>query len=245
MKAADGSNDDMVERLLAKTDSAAAPAIARLSDGKELDGRELAYICAFVAHLIVRLPVFADFVDGLAAPMTIDSIKQEFDSIEQTATHLEHLGVERDDPSHTAEELYDFVHNGTWDISIDKTWNLATRMLLGSNLYRILWGLKWRFHWSPPGFSYITSDSPVILMPQPPLPVERAGLLTPGARKFVPLSSRCGLTLYDPGPGTTYGDLPADIVEGLNDMVALNSQRFVVARTEEELKHTLHKSGLA
>ena len=88
----------------------------------------------------------------------------------------------------------------------------------------------WYFMLSEQPFAFITSDNPFLLVPSEPVhPFDGLGLLTPGARKILPLTSNICLVMNEPkkNPSTNYIVIDKPFFREINKLTARHAHRFV------------------
>ena len=88
----------------------------------------------------------------------------------------------------------------------------------------------WYFMLSEQPFAFITSDNPFLLVPSEPVhPFDGLGLLTPGARKILPLTSNICLVMNEPkkNPSTNYIVIDKPFFREINKLTARHAHRFI------------------
>ena len=95
------------------------------------------------------------------------------------------------------------MRGGRFELPIHKNRSLEMMISLASEFAKTLWGLNCAILHAPKNCSFITTDRPFVIAP----PKDRSiiptwggvGLLTPGAKKFLPLTADMTIVFGDPG----------------------------------------------
>ena len=241
----DGQKIRDIEKILSSVETAAAPAIQKASQRKELEEQELGAMAMFLSFLLVRLPTFLKSTQQIAERDAQRTLFDLFPDEETTRRRLE-----EDPPKgysgcvEEAKSLFEFVRSGRYELKVDDQFALFQLLSSEKELREVVWNLDWTFAWAPPKSTFITSDSPFTLFsPEGTRPLE-IGILTPGILKLIPLSPSCMIVLEEPGTGTTYRQIPRAVINEFNTYVAVNSERFVIARDELLLRKVVKRARL-
>ena len=142
------------------------------------------------------------------------------------------------------EEFFKTVRDDTHDLDVPRQHNIRLMVDSALHLAEILLTLNWTFVQAPREVAFITSDAPFIIAPPPGESDWRAyGVLTPGATSTIPLSSpsTC-LVIAGQGGKDRYGHVQKDAARGIDTNVAMNSDRFIIARNQSYLERLVKRT---
>lgn len=112
--------------------------------------------------------------------------------------------------------------------------------------YEAIYNMRWVFRFAPKEKAFITSDNPFVVKPffetDDPL---GCGLYTPHTVTFIALTPRVCLTLTRGGTEIYGGKIPGDMVNEINETLALFSTRFVISHNERLLRRTIERTKLS
>lgn len=244
-----GKKNTSIESLLADVETKANKVIDKLNDGNDVTFQERIDLSLFIALLIGRTPEFDATFKSLQDNLTRRMGKMLFHSVEQTQKILNmHRGTESESDSTTAKEMYDFVQSDKYDIEFGRVNTLDVMLHLGESLAKYFCQMNWIVFHTPKGTSFITTDSPLVVIP-PPYSNENSfyrgvGIATPGTPKFISLTKSCALAMLDRGQYTLHQNIPQKSVREINLILIWQCYRFVVGRDEYLLRYLVAKSGI-
>jgi len=115
-------------------------------------------------------------------------------------------------------------------VNVPHSYWIKQMLLLGVNIAPALEIADWEFRVATKSFAFVTSDNPFLLLPSRPLdPFEGLGLLTPGAKKVVPITAKICLVIHEPqkNPRTVYTEADKPFFRKINNWIVKYSDRFV------------------
>lgn len=249
----DGHKLDDVEKLLAAIEGEAKPAITALTTptARISDDQHIA-IAHFAAAAFLRSPgrrrSYNEGFEGLTKRL------MQFNAaipggIESQLEQLRAEGSEIPE-NVTAGTIREFVERDAYSIHVPQEHSIKAMVELLPRIADLLGIMDWVVLHAPANKAFITSDEPFVLMPPPRLAnsIYGAGLATPGAMKFFPLTSRACLGLLDMSKGrrSAVVRLPADgeMVRAINVNISANCERFVLSHSEPLLRSIVRASAV-
>jgi hypothetical protein len=143
----------------------------------------------------------------------------------------------------SAQEVFEMIRDDKYDVDIPRTYNIRLMIDIGLGIAETLLTMNWDFVAAPKEVPFITSDVPFTTAP-PPGHEGSYGVLTPGAMSTVPLSDKTCLVLSGEGGRLQYGGIPKDAARTINNNVAMNSDRFVIARDRPFLEKVVARTRI-
>jgi hypothetical protein len=244
-----GKKDTSIESMLSEVETNASLVIEKLNNHKDVTFQERIDLSQFIALLIGRTPEFDATFKSLQDNLTRRISKMMFHSVEQTKDILEkHNSSDTEISEASAKELYDFVQSDQYDIEFSRINTLDVMLHLGESLAKYFCKMNWVVFHTPRDASFITTDSPLVIVPSPNFP-ERpfyrgVGIATPGAQKFISLTNSCTLVMLDSGKYTLHQVVSRKYVREINLILISRCYRFVIGRDKGLLKYLIEKSGL-
>jgi hypothetical protein len=196
-----------IERLHSRIESEAAPVMTRLSAGERISTDEKQLMAIFAAAMFSRVP------------QTRDSYNFVDEQLLRIASEI----AGEDSPPKGVHHTPDH--------------SLARSVEAISQLCRLFAQMDWAIFHAPARFSFVTSDAPFVLLPpadQPP--AFGSGVVTPGARKLLPLNQQTCLLMGDRGDRLIHRDSTREEIRRINLALTSKAYKYVFARDEELLK---------
>ena len=162
-----------------------------------------------------------------------DTLYADEDRIKQT------LKAHEDDTGEKIEIdpaiLKDFWDKGAFDIVMKRNASLSIMLDHTPQYARYLALMDWLFVIAPKNYSFITTDSPFVLVPTSDSNVTSpfgncVGLLVPGVQKYFPVSQKICLIIADRGSKTQYSKQNKFFCQSINIHLARHAKRFIIAR---------------
>lgn len=245
----DGTLSAEIERYLAdEVEGPAATAMSKLERGEGITERERSDIAVFVALQMTRVPDFEKRVMEMQEKKYRKINKMLFPTLEETKRKIEESMDELKTMGATdvdAQQMYEFIHKDEYGIEIPRQNNIRMMLEMASRAAPHFLHMDWLLMRAAKGGAFITSDNPFTIIP----PQDHAansflgvGLLTPGAKKGIPISPRATLFMLD--PGVRYGEntAPRDKLRIFNSYFTQTSDRFIFARDEAHLRSVVERS---
>jgi hypothetical protein len=223
-----------IEEFLACLESDTKPVIEKIDRKRRISMEEKKVLAAFVSFLKVRVPDFEKTVNELSEKMIKEISKIMFSSKETADTLIKkyekEVGI---DSSLTAEKLIELTKKNNYRVKFNRTHSIQTMVNSGLALESFFLSLKWLFLRAPTNTTYITSDNPFVLLPPRDYQMKSiygVGILTPGAKKIIPLTANTCLIMEDKGTITKGSIANKTMWRAINLCSAINSDRFLIAR---------------
>ncbi len=103
---------------------------------------------------------------------------------------------------------------------------------------------EWQIMRAPTGTGFILCDYPFVVVPPRERP-EEIGFMFPGTVKYFPLTRRLCLRMGEQDYGFSYANVSKEAVRVINQNIAMNSERFIMGPSREQLEHVIARSGTA
>lgn len=242
---------DTLEAAFAQMEGLAADIIRKVENKEELTVQERNDLALFISFLWIRVPNSKKKFERSTKELYEKTARM---SIQMTPKENLRKFFESRGEKMTDEELDDLKDFGSNEkrsiIKVDVPQNYWIKQMLamGLEISPALEIADWEFKVAEKQFAFVTSDNPFLLLPSRPiLPFEGVGLLTPGAKKIIPLTAKICLVIHEPQkePKTVYTKTNKDMVRKINDWIVKYSERFVfspdkgkiekIAKTKKEL----------
>ena len=244
----EGVRSTDLEAVLALVESEAKPVIEKLATRTPISAAERGALSLFLSLLRMRVPDFEKEVGEL-----IDTVYKEVNRIifatkESTEAVLNSIAEETGEELHVVpEDLMKLAADKNYEVTMPRAGSLGLTFSLAEDLAKVLYDLDWVVTIAPPGTHYLTTDNPFTIVPPPPhlrIPHRGVGIVTPGAEKYVPLSSTTLLGMLGPGRGLGFIQLPPPYVEIANNNNASNCDRFVIGPDERTIRSAVRATGV-
>lgn len=242
---------DTLEAAFAQMEGLAAEVIRKVENNAELTIQERNDLALFISFLWIRVPnskkEFQRSTEELYEKTARMSIRMT--SRENFRKFFESRGEKMTDEE--IDDLRDFgISEKRSAIKVDVPQNYWIKQMLtmGLEISPALEIADWEFKVADRPFAFLTSDNPFLLLPSKPVhPFEGVGLLTPGAKKVIPITAKICLVIHDPqkDPKTVYTKVDKDMIRKINNWIVKYSERFVfspdkgkvekIAKTKKEL----------
>jgi hypothetical protein len=242
----DGTKNHAIEKnLLARNESRVRHVIEKLNQRKILDRNEQLDLCEFVAFLAIRVPATLSYQQQIAEQRSPKVLQELFPDINTTLDFIRKSGdfpVKADEKM--AKFIFERVQRKQLTVKVDDDFALANLPALGNSMMKAIWQLNWTVVWAPSKCSFITSDCPFVVLSPANRTIRRLGVRCPNTLTFVPLSSTCAIILEPLGDNRDYKVIPRPLVNSINMSVAINSDRFVIARDKPLLERVVKRTRL-
>lgn len=244
---ADGLKSDGIEQMFSGLESVACDVITRLDAHHTCwkHERERVSFAIFIAYFYTRTPAFDQGQTALAEHLYRVWMKANHPTAEVTAQWFQKFAEKTGEQvdNETVEEFFRTVRDDTYDVEVPRQHNIRVMVDSALHLAEILLTMNWTFVQAPRGLAFITSDAPFIIAPPPGESDWRAyGVLTPGAASTIPLSPSTCLVIAGQGGKDSYGHIQKDAARRINANVAMNSERFIIARDQPYLERLVKRT---
>ncbi len=242
-----GERDAEVEGLLSLVETYTKPIIDKLNNREYIDETEKETLSIFIGFLYSRVPSFEKTYNDNTERLLRHMNKVIFSDEKRTEQILRKY--ERDTGKKidiSAKELSEFaLDDNRYYIEIHRNKSLQMMLDLCKKLPIYFVQMDWLFLFAPRNSSFITTDDPFVLIPPRELPNNAPyGIATKGTQKFVPLSQKVCLAMFDRGNKINIKEANRDEVRGLNLSIVSRSDRFVIARDKALVKNVVETVGL-
>lgn len=232
-----------LEDFFSQFESDAASVITKVHDSRKMAPDEKEKLALFVAFIYTRTPAFkarteamhtaaGEKMSRMMIKMTPkDSLKKFFKEKEGKEFNDEEI-----------EDLVDFATNpkrSKIGFNYPNEYWIKIMLKLGADIAPAFYAMDWLFLFTSQPYAYITSDNPFLLIP--PENYDRfygVGLLTPRARKIIPLTSNMCLMMGDlsKNPVVKFVDTTKEFFRSINIYTLLGSERFCFSPDKGKLQ---------
>jgi Protein of unknown function (DUF4238) len=223
---------DCIERHLAELDGRGKTIIDRL-DSRVTDwkGDDRVMFAIYLGFLYARTPHFDKEQLAFGEQLYRTWTKASNPNAEVVAAMFAKFEKETGETMAdiSPQEVFEMIRDDKYDVEIPRTYNIGLMLDTGLHLAEVILTLNWNFVVAPERVPFITSDVPFTTTP-PRDHKGSFGVLTPGAISTIPLSGKTCLILSGEGGRVEYGGVHKDFARKINNDVARNSDRFVIAR---------------
>lgn len=238
-----------IEALLSKIESDLSHAICKFEEGGKFTAAEIGHLISFVAFAELRTPEALDQTAKVYASFVRTTAKVVASSKQRTASTLASMYRDRgeirsnEEIQAEAERIVDFVKKDDYSIKIDKQMALMQNMKLWVKVAHALEKKNIRFvRTTDDNSHYLTCDSPVILESRTN---EIVGFESPSSMIFFPLTSKCLVIFSGSDRFTGSGTANAKQVDNVNELIALNTDRYLIGPDEAALARITDRLGIA
>ena len=246
-----GEQSSELESFFSQLEGLASVAINKLERGASLTEEEKGNIALFVSFQMTRVPYFEKRINEGDEKLMKRMTEMKFHSVEASQAWLKKLKENGKDGGHkvTAEEMYEFVQKGEYNIKFPREASIRTMLKLAYNIAGKFIQMDWLILRVSKDGAFITSDNPYTLFPHPEYNPNSfwdgaVGILTPGAKKALPLSPNTSLFMCDHGGRFAETIAPRNNVRKINIFYAQTSDRFIFAKDELLLRSIVKRSRI-
>jgi hypothetical protein len=243
-----GEKSAHIEKGLAQIESLAMPSIDKLDAGELPTSHDRQTLALFVALLHTRVPQFERATRETANGFYKRTTRLALPTRESVAVRLHSLYPDQSVDPATVEQLFQIFQTGEYDMKFEKGWLRRTMLEMALSFGWGLWQMDWVAYHATPTTSFVTSDSPFVVLPprnvKLPFPFTY-GIGTRGAAKFIPLTQKVCLGIGDKGRGFRHELASQSEVRAINVEVARNCERNVIGRDINLVKSIVAKAHLS
>lgn len=231
-KTKDGKKETL-EDMLSVVEGAAAEIIRKVEQRKELTTQDRNSLSLFLSLLWIRVPYAKDQFEKSTKEL-YEAVARKSVAVtpnESLKSFFQKRGKNFTDKE--IEDLKDFaINKNRSKIVVDVPQGYWIKMMLrfSVDISPELEITDWEFRITEKPFAFITSDNPFLLVPGRKMdPFEGLGLLTPDAKKIIPITSSICLIMHEPKkePITVYRNADKAFYNKINHWVMKYSARFV------------------
>jgi hypothetical protein len=228
-------------KVLSVVDSLGSRGIRDFQIGKPNNEAEQE-VAFFMAFQWTRVPTISRDVRVTYAKAIEELSRIAFANVERARAIMEnHARDTGERLDVTPESMVEAVQGKQFEIVATETAFLTTMMEQATSLTKVLLQLDWEVLVASEETGFIICDCPVVVVP--PRGGDQVGFLVPGSAKYFPISRHLCLRLGEPGKSRKYRKIDREAVRIVNENVAANSERFIMAPSRAQLETVVSRSG--
>jgi len=246
----EGEKNIEIERMLSELEGDTKKIINKIMHRKLLSNEDKMIMSLFISFAWTRIPDFERLVNesmkrlikktGDILNKDVERIKQTFERYEKDTG--EKIAIE-------PAQLKEFWDRGKFDIVMNRNASLDMMLQVAPECGRFLSLMDWVFAIAPKDYSFITTDSPFVLIPTADEKIIKAfgssiGLLVPGVKKLFPISQKVCLVITDCGDKIQYAKYNKSLCKEINIRLAGHAKRFVIGRDKALLSSLVREAKL-
>ena len=234
-----GKKHTEIEKLFSSIEGKIKPVINKIDMGNTITSEEKVILSFFISFQKTRVPDFEKSVNELSGKMLTAIIQKSSSKDDIVSFIKEYKKNTGKKVKMSPEDLLDFIQSNEFSIDFEREWSLPMILRLGVEFSQHFVNMNWIFLWAPKNSSFITSDNPFVLVPPSNYDLKSlygVGLITPGAKKLIPLSQRTCLMITDYGHSISNKEIDSLTVKKINLNIAIRSDRFLIAKDKPLLK---------
>lgn len=238
-----------LENLFSQIEGRAAEIIRKVERKQDLDDQDRNDFSLFLSFLWIRVPhskkeferatqeLYAKIARKSVAITPKQNLKSFFQKRSKKLTDKE------------IDDLVDFAINekrSRINVAVPQGYWIKQMLLLGVDISPALEITDWEFRIAEKPFAFITSDNPFLLIPSRPVhPFEDVGLLTPGAKKIVPITAKICLVMHEPqkNPKIVYTNADKSFFQKINNWIVKHSERFVYSADKGKVEKMIKSNN--
>jgi len=241
---ADGRvRQDIETKLFQLIDAPVRPILSAIEAGLRPKDDDLDALALFIGYLRLRTPGgLHEIEDGYIQSLKLTNPFLSEHSVAKMIQGYESESGERFEMS--AQEIVERFSSGELELRPAAGHIVSIMAETGLTVAQYVLSLRWVFLLAPIGRSFILSDEPFVI--EPPIghnpEASGVGVLTPGVKKYVPLTQRVCLLMEEPDTAKKFELVQGHDVRRVNCLIALNSNRFVYGSDERLLRRIVGRT---
>lgn len=232
----DGKPDFTIEEIMSKyIENDYSEVVQKITDYRQLSKHEEEYLALFAAFQFSRTTKSRQQFNAMIAEMN-EKLLQIIIPMEKHHNPSKYTQEEWE----RMDSLLKALEEKNIQLEVPKEMHLQHMMEFSLEASSILRKLDWIFLEAPKGSSFITSDNPFVI--HRPTYLERwqgLGLLTPGARKTFPLTSKLCLVMCDLGNKRVFEKAQPKLVRGININTAVGAHHYLISGVKPLLERVV------
>lgn len=245
----DGEKETL-EDMFGEIEGKAKISIEKLSEKKKLTLEERSWLALFISLIQLRTPASKNEMLGADQQAREKIMRMSFNAPRDfIKKRFEAIGHKLND-----EELDDTINFAQDEkrskvvVDYPPEYWIRRMLLLSSDLALLMSSFVWEVRHADKPFAFLTSDNPFLLIPgEKPDPFHGVGLITPKAKKILPLKANLCLIMHDPKSTPIQVHTIADkaFSRKINEYTVRHANRFIfspekgkiekIANTKKEL----------
>jgi hypothetical protein len=210
------------------------PVLTKQLEMREPVTNELRSNLSFIAALMLaRVPNYKSGVERVMQKMGRHFIESSYPTVEALRASVEQW--QREDPAATKdpdiEGMFRVLQNSELKVNPNEPLRMMLEMI--PRLAESFFDLDMFILHASEDNAFLTCDRPLVVMPRLDRfgnAVSGVGIRSPGARKYLPLSSTIAVVFADQGDCFEHADPPRQVVRGVNGNIACMTDRFLIGR---------------
>jgi len=194
---------ETLEDFFSQIESMAKKVITKLENKDDITPRQRGHLALFIALLWFRTPTWKTETLGVQSELAEKMIRKKYHFPQQKELIRDFFKKEgRNFTDEELDDLIDFATNpkrSKISIKFPPEYWIKQMLTLANDVYVYLAHCGWEVKHATRKYAFLTSDNPVLLIPsEKPHPFYGVGLLTPGVKKTIPLTSNLYLAMHEP-----------------------------------------------
>lgn len=235
-----GIKNYSVDRYITDVENATKFILDKINKNESITMDEKITLSIFLALLQTRIPEWEHITNEFIDKFMKSINKRIFNSPEATKKIIDNLNKSRNKESIVNPEEFFSIINNTDSYKVEYTReNIIPLMInITISVSQCLVKKDWIILNIDTNHEFITSDNPFILIPSKEQIEKQLGIGvdTPGVKKFIPLSSNRGVTIFDDGFAIGNFYLEEPYISTYNKLVARDSKRFIFSKSKRVLE---------
>lgn len=240
-----GNRNRQIEtQFLAQADGEGATAIRRLARGARLNSEWTESFSVFIALVITRSPAFRALMTQQYRITAEEFMRLTTLDVDRAARSLERYRRETGEQAEDVnpQSLVEAVQGGHVKVEVTERPFLQHMMSHLGSLAQWIVSFEWKILTAPTETGFILSDYPFIVTPPREHP-DAIGFGFQGTVKYFPLNRRLCLEMGEQDFGFSYSAATKEQVRIVNRNIAVNSKRFIMSASLDQLRHVIDRSG--
>ena len=227
---AKGKKKETLEGAFAQLEGIAAELIRKIEKEEVLSDQDRSDLSLFISFLWIRTPFSKKEFEKTTKELYEKTARMSMAMRpkESIKDFFKERGEEFTDQQ--IANMVDFATNekrSKIHVDVPQNYWIKQMLTMGLEISPALEIADWEFKVANKPFAFLTSDNPFLLLPSKP--VDALGLLTPGAKKVIPLTSKICLVIHEPqkDPKTVYTTVDKKLIRKINHWIVKYSERCV------------------
>lgn len=234
-----GTHDLKIEHFFGVLEERSAPVIEKVIKDVSLTEEERFWLCLFWSAAFCRTHHMIRSARHFLGDLRSHDLRHRYYSLARTRHLLQQEPPE--DPSITAEDLFKFVHSDEYEVIHEAHSVLPMVLELIPEISQILWESRIVVLKAPENKSFVTGDSPVVLLAMDHW--RRLGFGLPGVARVMPISWDTCLMSFSPGQGFINAIADREQVRQINLVIAAQAHEFILGKSQKLIESLVNATG--
>lgn len=242
---------ESLESTFSEIEARATQVIQMLRSGQTIADQDKADLSLFLSCQMVRTPAFQTQLESAHAELHSRIMRMSISMTppERIQEIMNELGEAiSPDQARDAIEFATDVQRSRFNFEFPPEYWIKHMLKLTTDIYPLFYICDWEIRHSVTPFGYLTSDHPFLLIPgEKPHSFDGVGLLTPKAKKVIPLTADICLIAHEPSedPVILHTVADKDFFRMINQATIRNAERYVFSPSEGKVeKHIKQDNNL-